>query len=108
MIGKILCSIAKAFGGCKPDIPQPEDIGEVKSRNPKTTKPSKDWTNGIMPTYNIRDLIDHLEYRASIHLTYSKLLEEGRTEYLGFGSIEFHDWAIEGYENSVFYLRRLQ
>ena len=42
--------------------------------------------------------IEQYKYRAGIHLTYLTLLEEGHTEYLGFGTIEFHYWAINGYE----------
>jgi len=51
------------------------------------------------------ETISQFEYRAGIHLTYLTLLEEGHNEYLGFGTIEFHLWAINGYEWGIKYIQ---
>lgn len=67
---------------------------------------SKDVTDGkYAGELTPEEVIEQFEYRASIHLTYAKLLEEGHNEYLPYGTIEWHNWAINGYEWGIFYLR---
>ena len=108
MISKLLCSIAKALGGCSSDIPPPATIVEVAGSSPriKDQTPTDLWLSGILPTYNVKDLIKHFEYRISIHETYWGLVEDDPVRWLAFGNAEFHQWAIEGYSNAIYYLRR--
>uniref|UniRef100_A0A6M3KFY9 Uncharacterized protein n=1 Tax=viral metagenome TaxID=1070528 RepID=A0A6M3KFY9_9ZZZZ len=71
--------------------------------------PTQDWLDGKMPSYNIPALIEHLDYRKSIHETYYGLIVEGKFDpAAGYGDANFHLWAIEGYENAIYYLKKLQ
>ena len=101
---------------------QPEviDIGLINNSSPRIDKqtPSPAWFNEELPTYwadkplnkptyIIADLIKHLEFRIQIHETYWGLVEDDPAIWFGFGSVEFHQWAIEGYQNAIFYLKRI-
>ena len=71
--------------------------------------PTEDWLLGIMPSYTIPDLIEHLDFRKSIHETYYGLIVEDKfSPYSGYGDANFQLWACEGYECAVYYLKRLQ
>ena len=71
--------------------------------------PTEDWLLGIMPSYSIPDLIEHLDFRKSIHETYYGLIVEGKfSPYSGYGDAAFQLWAIEGYSNSIYYLEKLK
>ena len=119
LIRSIACSICKAFGGHP--IEQPSDIGKVAGSSPRTSypqKPSPAWLENRLPdyghkdmeqpTYNVDHLIQHIRYRIGIHETYWGLVDDDPATWLGFGSVEFQQWAIEGYENTIFYLKRLE
>ena len=71
-------------------------------------EPTKKYLSGIMPTYNVKDLITHLEHRSGIHESYYGLLDSGDESYLAYGDKNFHLWAIEGYANSIFYLKTIK
>lgn len=68
--------------------------------------PSQAYIDGQMPTYNIPALIDHLEYRKMIHETYYGQLIQGSTNYY-YGDANFHLWALEGYDNAIYYLKEI-
>lgn len=70
--------------------------------------PSKSWVIGMMPSMSIPELIEHLDFRKSIHETYYGLVVSGNfSPYSGYGDANFHLWAIEGYENAIHYLEGL-
>ena len=70
--------------------------------------PSQEWLDGVMPSMTIDSLIEHLDFRSSIHETYYVEIVEGRfSPYTGYGDANFHLWAIEGYENAIHHLRLL-
>jgi len=70
-------------------------------------KPSAEYLAGEMPTYDIPDLVEHLKYRILIHENYIGLVVEQPYYYppSRFGDEDFHLWAIEGYNNTIFYLQ---
>jgi len=68
--------------------------------------PTQEYLDGQMPTYTVRNLIKHLEYRMMIHETYYAKLIQGETNYY-YGDAAFHQWACEGYSNSIYYLKKL-
>lgn len=71
--------------------------------------PSEKWLNGEMPSMDIEELIDHLDFRSSIHETYYGYVVQGiLSPSSGYGDANFHLWAIEGYSNCTFYLKLLQ
>ena len=118
LIRSIACTVCQALGG-KP-VEQPSDVGEIEGSSPRTSKhtPSSRWLVEELPTYwadkplnkptyNIDDLIQHLQFRIGIHETYWGLVEDDPARWSGFGSVEFHQWAIEGYQNACLYLRRI-
>ena len=56
----------------------------------------------------IKKLIDHLDFRSSIHEAYYiKIVEGDFSPYTGYGDANFHLWAIEGYQNAIHYLEEL-
>jgi len=70
--------------------------------------PSEQWLEGMMPSMTIPELIEHLDYRSSIHETYYGQIVQGKFDpRAGYGDANFHLWAIEGYENAIHYLKRL-
>lgn len=91
---------------------QPSEIGEIEGSSPRTLIeeriPSPAYLEGKMPTYNIDDLIEHLEFRILIHETYAGSVVENPSRYPPrvYGSYDYQIWAIEGYENAIFYARR--
>ena len=71
--------------------------------------PTQDWLAGKMPSYSIPKLIKHLDFRKSIHETYYGLITEGKFDpHAGYGDANFQLWAIEGYVNAIYYLKKLQ
>jgi len=63
--------------------------------------------DGKMPSMMIPELIEHLEFRKSIHETYYGLIVEGKFDpRAGYGDASFHLWAIEGYLNAIHYLKQ--
>ena len=82
---------------------------EVEGSSPRTDDhtPSLAYLEGKMPTYNVRDLIKHLEFRIGIHETYMGLVDDDPDTWSQFGTYEFHQWAQEGYENAIYRLRGL-
>lgn len=88
---------------------QLEPLPVVDDREPSTEfhAPSAAYLAGKMPTYNIPDLIEHLKERAGIHLSYLNLLKTEPGKWESYGTEKDHWWAIEGYENAIWYLRRL-
>ena len=67
--------------------------------------PTPGWLGGLMPSMTIPELIEHLEFRKSIHETYYGLIVEGNfSASAGYGDANFQLWAIEGYENAIYYL----
>jgi len=68
--------------------------------------PTQDWLDKKMPSYTIPQLIEHLDFRKSIHETYYGLIIEGKFDpRVGYGDANFQLWAIEGYENAIYYLK---
>jgi len=62
--------------------------------------------DGKMPSMTIPQLIEHLEFRKSIHETYYGLIVEGKfPASAGYGDANFQLWAIEGYECAIHYLK---
>ena len=106
LIRSMACAICRALGGEPAE--QPPDVGPVAGSSPRTSKhtPSPAWLEGKMPTYEVEDLIKHLEFRITIHETYWGLVEDDPATWAAFGSVKFQQWAIEGYENAIFYLKR--
>jgi len=86
-----------------PDVPN----SSPRIEPPQT--PSPEYLEGKMPTYNIPDLIEHLEFRIQIHETYAGLVVQNPSQYPPriYGNYEYQLWAISGYENAIFYLRKL-
>jgi len=75
----------------------------------KGCDPSQEWLDDVMPSYTIEELIEHLDYRSSIHETYYGLIESGQfSPASGYGDGNFQLWAIEGYENAIHYLNQLK
>ena len=113
----VVCAICQSLGG--QPVGQPADVGPVAGSSPRTSSPhtpSPAWLRDRLPeygqaemskpTYEVDDLIQHLKFRIAIHETYWGLVEDDPATWSAFGSAEFHQWAIEGYENAVFYLKR--
>lgn len=105
-IRKIACAICQVLGGHP--VEQSADVGLVEDSSPRTSDhtPTQAWRDGKLPTYEVDDLIQHLQFRIQIHETYLGLVEDDPATWSDFGTAEFHQWAIEGYENTIFYLRR--
>jgi len=105
-IRSMFCAICQVLGG--PPVEQPPDVGPVAGSSPRTSQhtPSLAWLEGEMPTYEVDDLINHFEFRITIHETYWGLVEADPATWSAFGTAEFHQWAIEGYENAIFYLKK--
>ena len=84
----------------------PTEEGVIGGSSPRIDNhtPSLAYLEGKMPTYNVSDLMEHLEYRILIHETYWGLVEDDPIKWSAFGDAEFHQWAIEGYENAIYYL----
>ena len=71
--------------------------------------PSQEWLDGKMPSMTIPEEIEHLDFRSSIHETYYGLITEDKFDpRAGYGDANFHLWAIEGYENAIYRLKKLQ
>ena len=118
LIRRIACGICKALGG--QPIEQPPEIGQVEGSSHRITEntPSPRWLAEELPTYwldkplnkptyTIPDLIKVLEFRIQIHETYWGLVEDDPVTWSTFGSVQYHQWAICGYQNCIKYLRRL-
>jgi len=74
----------------------------------KGCDPSQAWMDGVMPSMTIPELIEHLEFRKSIHETYYGHVVEGKlSPSSGYGDANFHLWAMEGYSCSIYYLEKL-
>ena len=86
-----------------PDVPN----SSPRIEPPHT--PSPEYLNDEMPTYNIPDLIEHLEFRIQIHETYAGLVVQNPSQYPPriYGNYEYQLWAIDGYRNACYWLRRL-
>ncbi len=50
-------------------------------------------------------VIEQYEFRISIHITYDELVQEDPATWSFYGSHEFHQWAINGYEHGIEYIR---
>jgi hypothetical protein len=100
-----MCWLSRLLG-----IAKSPEIGDVDGSSPRIYEntPSPAYLQGRMPTYNVSDLIKHLEYRIQIHESYTGLVEDDPATWSAYGSAEYHQWAIEGYENSIFYLNKLR
>ena len=85
--------------------PRPNTVEDSSPRTDEHT-PSSDYLKGRMPTYEVVDLIAHLRYRILIHETYWGLVEDNPAKWRAFGNADFHQWAIEGYENAIYYIER--
>ena len=71
--------------------------------------PTQEWLDGAMPSMTISDLIEHLDFRSSIHEHYYIEIVEGRFDpRVGYGDANFHLWAIEGYQNAIHHLTILK
>ena len=117
LVRYIACAICRAPGG---QLEQPADVVPVAGSSPRTSQhtPSPAWLRDRLPeygqaemskpTYEVDDLIQHLKFRITIHETYWGLVEDDPATWSAFGSVEFHQWAIEGYENAIFYLKRVE
>ena len=44
-------------------------------------------------------------FRIEIHETYDELVQEDLATWSGYGSHEFHQWAINGYEHGIKYIQ---
>jgi hypothetical protein len=118
LVRSIACAICRALGG--QPVEPPPDVGTVAGSSPRTSQhtPSTTWVENRLPfygekdleqpTYNVDDLIQHLKFRITIHETYWGLVEDDPVTWAAFGSVAFQQWAIEGYENAIFYLKRLE
>ena len=69
--------------------------------------PSPEWMNDEMPTYTVKELIDHLEYRIIIHKGWLERIIKNPSLGVTYGDVNFQYWAMEGYENSIYYLKTL-
>ena len=71
--------------------------------------PTPEWMAGQIPSYSIPDLIKHLEFRMDIHQTYyDRILTGTFPANSGYGDANFHLWAIEGYQNAIYHLNKLE
>ncbi len=73
----------------------------------KKKKPTTEWYSGAMPTMSIKKLIAQLEYRIEIHLDWIAAIEDDPSWIATMGDKDFHEWAIEGYENAIYHLERI-
>ena len=71
----------------------------------KKHQPTEAYITGQMPTYTVPDLIAHIEYRIMIHESWIGLLDDNPSYAGSYGDEAFHWWAIEGYENMIYYLK---
>ena len=89
--------------------PKINDMPNIEDSSPRTDNhtPSPAYLSGKMPTYTIPHLIEHLQFRITIHETYAGLVVQDPSQYppKNYGSYEYQIWAIEGYENAIHYLR---
>lgn len=54
----------------------------------------------------VEEVIEQYKYRAGIHLSYLELLEkEPNRGWEVYGSKEWHEWAVNGYEWGIYYLQ---
>ena len=68
--------------------------------------PSPEYLNGEIPTYTIDGLIEHLDFRKSIHESYyGQIIQEETLQGYAYGDANFHLWAMEGYDNAIYYLK---
>lgn len=68
--------------------------------------PSQAYLDGKMPSMTIDELIDHLDFRSSIHEQYYTMIVNGEFDpRAGYGDANFHLWAIEGYANAILILK---
>ena len=68
--------------------------------------PTKEWMAGKMPSYTIDDLCAHLQERLDIHRDYYDRIRDGTDPQSNiYGDANFHLWAIEGYENAIYYMK---
>ena len=52
------------------------------------------------------ETISQLEYRAGIHLSYINLMEEYPNQgWEIYGTVEYHDWAINGYSEAIRHIK---
>ena len=90
----------------------PLSLGEVKDSSPRIDiqTPSDAYLQDKMPTYNIPDLIEHLEFRIIIHEDWAGRVVQYPALYPPgvYGGYEFQMWAIEGYKNAIHYLKYLK
>lgn len=86
------------------------DIPTIEGSSPRTDThtPSSAYLAGKMPTYIVDDLIKHLEFRREIHESYAGLVVQNPSQYPSgiYGDYEYQLWAIEGYENAIYYLEQ--
>ena len=50
------------------------------------------------------EVIEQFNYRIGIHETYAGLVEDDPVTWAGYGTYEFHLWAINGYEWGIKYI----
>ena len=55
--------------------------------------------------YTIPELIEVLDFRSDIHENYVVLLADDREKWIAYGDEYFHQWAIKGYEDTIYYLK---
>ena len=94
----------------EPALPETPVLSAVDGSSPRTGEhtPSPAYLAGKMPTYDIPDLIKHLQFRIEIHESYWGLVEDDPVTWSPavYGSVEYQLWAIEGYKNAIYYLER--
>lgn len=75
-------------------------------RNLFPKKPTSEWYSGEMPTMSIKETILQFEERIEIHLAWIAVIEDDPSWIATMGDKDFHEWAIDGYENAIYYLER--
>ena len=62
-----------------------------------------EYTGELTP----EEVIEQFKYRAGIHLSYIELLEkQPNAGWEVYGTKKFHEWAINGYEWGIEYIRK--
>ena len=103
MLEWLLKKLLGLFSSSSTKSETPEQIDTIKGHDP-----SGEYLAGGMPTYTKKALIEHFEYRIGIHEIYLDRIVDGSfSPYAGYGDANFQLWAIEGYENAIYYLRGL-
>lgn len=100
-MAELLKKLLSLFSKSSPKSDVPEQIDTIPGHDP-----SVEYLAGELPTYTKKELIDHFEYRITIHEIYLDRIVGGSfSPYAGYGDANFQLWAIEGYENAIHYLR---